>query len=179
MVLVVKELDANNLEDVGKVDGYFVIDSQLVLQAENNQIHYTVSERPAKQKRYAQEEIDYSAYMNDPEKAIFLAYVEGSLAGQIILRKNWNNYAYVEDIAVDVSFRRMGVGRALVDQAKQWARQKQLPGIMLETQNNNVRACKFYESCGFTIGGFDNFLYRGLVVDTVEVAVYWYFHFEQ
>lgn len=73
----------------------------------------------------------------------------------------------------------MGVGRALVDQAKQWARQKQLPGIMLETQNNNVRACKFYESCGFTIGGFDNFLYRGLVVDTVEVAVYWYFHFEQ
>lgn len=91
MVLVVKELDANNLEDVGKVDGYFVIDSQLVLQAENNQIHYTVSERPAKQKRYAQEEIDYSAYMNDPEKAIFLAYVEGSLAGQIILRKNWNN----------------------------------------------------------------------------------------
>ncbi|MGD2076892.1 MAG: GNAT family N-acetyltransferase, partial [Chloroflexota bacterium] len=63
-------------------------------------------------------------------------------------------------------------------QAKQWARQKQFPGIMLETQNNNVQACRFYESCGFQIGGFDNMLYRGLDSSTDEVAIYYYFHFE-
>jgi ribosomal protein S18 acetylase RimI-like enzyme len=49
---------------------------------------------------------------------------------------------------------------------------------MLETQNNNVRACYFYESCGFRIGGFDNLLYRGLDPDTDEVAIYFYFQFE-
>lgn len=178
MELTIEELDLDNLEDAGKVDGLFVIDSQLVLQAKNNQISYTVLDLPPGQKRYTQEERDYSTFIDNPEKAIFLAYVEGIVAGQIILYKYWNNYAYVEDIAVDVEFRRHGVGRALIDQAKQWARQKQFPGIMLETQNNNVQACRFYESCGFRIGGFDNMLYRGLNPDTDEVAIYYYFYFE-
>jgi streptothricin acetyltransferase len=104
--------------------------------------------------------------------------MDGRLAGQIILRENWNNYAYIDDIAVDVAFRRLGVGRALVDRVRLWARQKRLPGIMLETQTNNVAACRFYESCGFKIGGFDNMLYRGLDSGTDEVAVYYYHYFE-
>jgi ribosomal protein S18 acetylase RimI-like enzyme len=178
MELSIEELDLDNLEDAGKVDGLFVIESQLVLQAMNNQISFTVIDLRPRQKRYTQEERDYSTFVDNPEKVIFLAYVEGIIAGQIILYKYWNNYAYVEDIAVAAEFRRHGVGRALIDQAKQWARQKQFPGIMLETQNNNVQACRFYESCGFQIGGFDNMLYRGLDSSTDEVAIYYYFHFE-
>lgn len=176
--LTIEELNEYNLEDVGKADGQFVIDSHLLLQAENNQIYYTVVKRPAKQKRYDLEEEDFSTFIDNPEKMIFLAYLDGIIAGQIILYKYWNRYAYIEDITVDVEFRRHGVGRALIDQAKQWARRKGLPGIMLETQNNNVQACRFYESCGFRIGGFDKLLYRGLDPSTDEVAIYYYFYFE-
>jgi streptothricin acetyltransferase len=45
---------------------------------------------------------------------------------------------------------------------------------MLETQNNNVGACKLYEACGFTLGGFDRYLYRGEMPDTREIALFWY-----
>lgn len=179
MKLIVEQLNENNVEDVGKVDGHFLIDSRLLLHAEDNQIHYTVVNRPAKQNRYVDEERDYLTFINNPEKAIFLAYLGGIIAGRIILYEYWNNYAYVEDIVVDFEFRRHGIGRALMDRAKQWARHKGLPGIMLETQDNNVQACHFYESCGFRIRGFDNLLYRGLDPNTDEVAVYYYFLFEE
>lgn len=176
MELIIKELDETTLQDVSQIDGHFVIDSQLLLYAENNQIYYTVIDLPPRKKRYAQEENDYSTYIGDPTKAIYVAYVDGQIAGQITLRENWNRYAYIDVIAVDVAFRQLGVGRALIDQARKWARQKGLPGIMLETQSNNVGACRFYESCGFKIGGFDNLLYRGLDAATDEVAIFYYLH---
>ena len=94
------------------------------------------------------------------------------------MKKNWNHYAYIEDITVDKKYRTLGVGKRLVDQAKKWAKKDNMPGIMLETQNNNVAACKFYEKCGFVIGGFDFLVYKGLDKTNDEVAMYWYFHFK-
>jgi ribosomal protein S18 acetylase RimI-like enzyme len=61
--------------------------------------------------------------------------------------------------------------------AIEWAKEKGLPGLMLETQNNNVAACHLYESCGFELGGFDRNLYKGLHPDTKEIALYWYLFF--
>ena len=40
----------------------------------------------------------------------------------MVLKKNWNHYAYIEDITVDKKYRTLGVGKRLVDQAKQWAK---------------------------------------------------------
>jgi streptothricin acetyltransferase len=48
---------------------------------------------------------------------------------------------------------------------------------MLETQNNNVAACRLYESGGFQLAGFDRCLYKGLHPDTDEIALYWYLVF--
>ena len=47
---------------------------------------------------------------------------------------------------------------------------------MLETQNNNVGACKLYERCGFQLSGFDADLYRGDDRCVREVALFWYWH---
>ena len=58
-----------------------------------------------------------------------------------------------------------------------WARTQQLAGVMLETQNNNVAACRLYESGGFQLVGFDRCLYRGLHPGTDEIALYWYLVF--
>ncbi len=49
-----------------------------------------------------------------------------------------------------------------------------LMGVMLETQDNNVGACRLYQACGFEIGGFDRKLYGGIAAVRGEVAIFWY-----
>jgi streptothricin acetyltransferase len=177
MNLTIQQLDEQNFGDVNRCDGTFTVDSKLVSHAENDVIRYTVVSVPPYQKRYPPEELDYPTYLNHPDKTIFFAYADGQLAGQVIVRKNWNHYAYIKDIVVDVDFRRLGVGRALLQRTVAWAKAKQLAGIMLETQNNNVAACRLYESCGFKLGSFDRYLYQGLHVGVAEIALYWYLLF--
>jgi ribosomal protein S18 acetylase RimI-like enzyme len=178
MEITLQELNAGNVQNVNRCDGTFVVNSKLVVQAEDDVIRYTEVRVPPHQKRYPSDEIDYTTYLARPDKTIFFACVDGQLAGQIMLRKNWNHYAYIEDIAVDAAFRRLGVGRALMQQAVVWAKSRQLAGVMLETQNNNVAACRLYEGCGFKLAGFDQYLYKGLSPRTDEIALYWYLLFE-
>ena len=177
MNVTIQQLDERNCGDVNRCDGTFTVDSRLILQAENDVIGYTVVSVWPYQKRYPVEELDYAPYLHHPDKAIFFAYADEQRAGQIIVRKNWNHYAYIEDIVVDTGFRRAGVGGALLQHAVAWARARQLAGVMLETQNNNVAACRLYESCGFKLAGFDRCLYKGLHPDTDEIALYWYLVF--
>ena len=80
----------------------------------------------------------------------------------------------MEGIGVDRKFRRMGIGRALVAHGLQWARDNNLPGMMLETQDNNVGACRFYESCGFVLKGLDTGLYGASEECRDEIALFWY-----
>jgi ribosomal protein S18 acetylase RimI-like enzyme len=174
MVIRVEEVHEDNLKDVCKADGKYIISKKLDLYVENNKITYTISDVPQTEKRYKEDDIDYRTYIDNPDKIIYVAYIDGTLAGQIILRKNWNNYAYIEDIRVDITCRNQGVGKTLLKCAKDWARTKGLAGVMLETQNNNVAACSLYESCGFVLGGFDTYLYKGLK-ETDEIALYWYY----
>jgi len=48
---------------------------------------------------------------------------------------------------------------------------------MLETQHNNVAACRLYARHGFRLGGVDLDLYRGLPhPGRHEIALFWYWH---
>ena len=142
-----------------------------------DEIHYTLAPARPFIKRYPPEDLDYAGYIENPEKTVFFAFIDEQPAGQIILRKNWNGYAYIEDIAVDSRFRKQGIGKRLMEQAEEWAKSKMLPGIMLETSNVNVTACRFYENFGFKLGGFDRYLYQATMPGTEEVALYWYLFF--
>lgn len=168
-------LDEAHLSDINRCNGEFWIDSRLSLNCADGSIHYDiVPVEPRVKKRYPAEGRDLSLYFDQPERAIFLAYLDGTIAGQIILRKNWNAYGYIEDITVDSAFRRQGIGRQLLAQAVDWARERALPGLMLETQDVNVAACRLYSACGFSLGGFDRNLYTGLDPNSSEIALYWY-----
>ncbi|MCC9885191.1 hypothetical protein HK151_10775, partial [Streptococcus agalactiae] len=46
-------------------------------------------------------------------------------------------------------------------------------GLMLETQDNNLIACKFYHNCGFKICSVDTMLYAN-GEHNFEKAVFWY-----
>ncbi len=170
--LVIRAPDERDLGDAHGLDGSFVVESELVLFVEGGVVRYEVVPVPRHEKSYAGE--DLSDRLDDPGKAVFLAYLDGSIAGRVVVSEGWNRYAWVEDIAVDARRREAGVGRALMGRAVAWAVGRGLAGVRAETQSDNVPACKFYESCGFHLGGFDRDLYRGLDEGTTEVALFWY-----
>ena len=56
--------------------------------------------------------------------------------------------AVLWDLRVDPTLRRHGVGRALFRAAEDWAALKGCVDFVIETQNTNVPACRFYERQG-------------------------------
>jgi ribosomal protein S18 acetylase RimI-like enzyme len=107
-----------------------------------------------------------------------VAWLGERAVGHVVLSVHWNGFAHVDELAVDASARRQGVARSLLDVAQFWSRKHSLPGLMLETQNNNLAACKLYERCGFVMGGIDHMLYRAIDPETREAAIFWYLVFE-
>lgn len=172
MGVVIRALDEADLGDAHGLDEAFLVESELSLFAEGGVIRYEVVPVPPYEKRYAGEES--SVDLKAPVRAVFLAYLDGSIAGRIVLSEGWNRQGWIEDIAVDARRRGVGVGRALMGRAVAWAVERGLAWIRAETQNNNLPACKLYESCGFRLGGFDRDLYRGLDGERREVALFWY-----
>ena len=171
MHITIREIDKDTLQDANQCNGDFTVDSKLILHVEDGVIHYSVVRVQPYVKQYGFEQDDYSDFISNSESTVYFAYVDGLLAGQIVLKRNWNNYAWINDFVVDVEFRRHGIGCALMQQAVVWAKDKQLPGIMLETQDVNVPACRFYEKFGLTLRGFDTHLYTGSSPDTNEIAL--------
>ena len=116
------------------------------------------------------------AVFEEAHRLIYLYYQDDKCVGKVKLRKNWNRYAYIEDIAVCKDFRGQGIGSALINISIEWAKHKNLHGLMLETQDNNLIACKFYHNCGFKIGSVDTMLYANFE-NNFEKAVFWYLRF--
>jgi ribosomal protein S18 acetylase RimI-like enzyme len=79
----------------------------------------------------------------------------------------------VWEFHVMAEFRRRGVGRALMEQVIAIARQAQLAMLMLETQNTNVKAVRFYRSLGFSLDAIDCSQYFDLGgAEATQVAFY-------
>lgn len=87
--------------------------------------------------------------------------------------QNWNHTAWIWNIMLDVSIRRQGIGRALFERAARWARQQGFRALVLETQTNNVPACKFYQRMGCTLEGLRTALYTNDDIRRGEVAIFW------
>ena len=175
MTVVIRALGRDDLADVLALDGTFTVEAELLPSARDGIVTYEIKPVPAYPKRYADnEEDDLAGFIDAPDKMFLLAYLDDRLAGHVSVAVHWNRYAFIDHLAVDTRARRHGVGGALIGRAIDWARERRLPGVMLETQNNNVAACKLYERLGFTLGGFDRFLYRGEMPETREIALFWY-----
>jgi len=81
---------------------------------------------PPYTERYKANDVDYSTYISDPDKMIYFAYSDDKVLGQIILRKIWNNYAYIEDIAFDAKFRNCSTGKTLFTHVKNGRKERWL-----------------------------------------------------
>lgn len=85
--------------------------------------------------------------------------------------EEWSNRLRVTEFWVDESLRGKGVGHALMEAAKEQARQEGRRVLILETQSCNVNAIGFYLHEGFTLIGFDACCYRNNDLDRKEVRV--------
>lgn len=164
------------MKDFNKSRDSFTVSGRIIPKFEHDKWTYTeevFSEPYIKQ--YEHENIDLS-YIDDDNKAVYLYYDDNNCIGQISLRSNWNGYTLIEDIAVAKKCRQKGIGKALLQQAVEWARQNNCMGLMLETQDVNVSACRFYAKNNFVIGGVDTMLYSKFPT-AHELAIYWYHKF--
>jgi|LSQX01.1.fsa_nt_gb streptothricin acetyltransferase len=88
-------MDWEHLRDINKPNQPFTVFGRLVPAFEGGKWTWTekLFETPY-EKLYPDDELDYTEYINNPDKMIFMAYVEYQCAGQIRLRRNWNKYCY-------------------------------------------------------------------------------------
>lgn len=170
----IAKANESNIIYLNSFKSSFCVPGYLEPKADGKRITYDYRKTAPRIKVYEEQEINPNAYISSENKAIFFAMVDGDLAGQVILNTNWNGYGFIEDIRVKEEYKGCGVGMALMDRAKDWAVGKGLGGLTLETQNNNVHACKFYERCGFVLGGFDHCFYKQFPEVSDETVMYWY-----
>ena len=78
------------------------------------------------------------------------------------------------DIRVHPDHQRQGVGRALFTAAVDWSRGQGLRQLKIETQNNNVGACRFYAAMGCELRGIVHHAYAASPEWADEVMFLWW-----
>ena len=106
---------------------------------------------------FPDENYDYDAMAD----SVFLGAYDGEqCVGLAILQAGAFRYMYLYDLKVSGSCRGQGVGRLLMEKAREIAAQRGFCGLYTYGQDNNLGACLFYLRSGFYIGGLDTNVYR-------------------
>jgi GNAT superfamily N-acetyltransferase len=85
----------------------------------------------------------------DPAVAVWVAEVDGRVAGYCTCERAGERAGRIGLFAVDDRARRRGVGAALVAQAVGWCAGEGLETATVATQAHNVGAQRLYQACGF------------------------------
>ena len=122
------------------------------------------------------EEYDFpdGLYADHWEKAEAFGVVgpDGEMLACIeVCPEEWSNRLMVTELWVSEKIRGMGVGKRLMDQAKEVAALQQRRAIILETQSCNAKAIGFYLHQGFELIGFDTCCYTNADIARREVRI--------
>ncbi len=172
----IEALTSALVEPALALDDSFMVDARLRLHAQDGRIGYRAEPIRPERKRYGQATAEeLREYLDQDSTAAFLALAEDdTVIGRVLLSHRWTGFGSIDDLAVDRRWRVKGVGSALLARAIAWAREQGLPGLSLETQDNNVAACHLYQAHGFELGGFDRYLYANQAELAGETALFWY-----
>ena len=120
------------------------------------EVHHKI--RPDQFRSGAQKynERDLEELLKDPARPIFIADMDGAVAGYAfcILQVTENNSVlcdrkviYIDDLCVDEGHRRQGIAKQLYDRVLEYARELRCDAVTLNVWYGND-AQKFYEKCG-------------------------------
>ena len=99
-----------------------------------------------------------AAILTDPNAALFVADSAGAIAGIVIvvIREAAavpilvpRRYAFVDSLVVREPFRRMGIGRLLMERVHRWSRERGLGEVELNVWEFNQGARSLYASLGY------------------------------
>ena len=91
-----------------------------------------------------------AAVIDSDRAEVFVADVDGRVAGFVTVYDDMDSVrfgrrAWVEDLAVDTGRRSQGLGKALLDEAKDWARSKGASHLELDSSEARPDAHRFYD----------------------------------
>ncbi|MDQ0169389.1 GNAT family N-acetyltransferase [Paenibacillus tundrae] len=171
--IIILPLNNELIEDIHTTNDYFELNGRVVPSFQSGKWSYTeVLFDEVRETRFPDEKLDWSQYINQDDKALFLAYMNNTCIGQIRVIKDWNRFCYIENIATKKDYRGSGVGKLLLNQAEAWAKERNLIGMSLEAQDDNLGACRFYVKQGFILGGVDTL--KQTYTPNIETTLYWY-----
>jgi len=86
-----------------------------------------------------------------------VAELDGTIAGYLmVVLPRWTDAGEVTDFAVHRPARRHGVGRALLESAVVWARERNLRALWVEPQGETREGIEFYLRLGFRVAGIND-----------------------
>ncbi|MBN1485342.1 MAG: GNAT family N-acetyltransferase [Chloroflexia bacterium] len=95
-------------------------------------------------------------FRESPGLEVLVAEVNGSVIGFLSLSFPYSltgMRALIEELAVEPTYRRQGIGAALVEAAVRLARRRDCPYLLVDTARSNEPVRTFYQACGFPAGG--------------------------
>jgi ribosomal protein S18 acetylase RimI-like enzyme len=102
----------------------------------------------------------------------FLAYLEETCVGEFVLLKTRPETVEIVNIAVDEAYQGQGIGKKLVYQAIDEARNLDAATIEIGTGNSSLKQLRLYQTCGFRITGVDiDFFVRHYDEDIIEDGI--------
>lgn len=171
--LIISPLTADRIEDIHKTNDTFTLFGKVVPHLQAGTWSYTeVLWDETREIRFPEDQLNWSEYINQDDKILFLAYMNHTCVGQIRVIKDWNRFCYIENIATKQEYRGSGIGALLLNKAEEWAKEKELIGMSLEAQDDNLGACRFYVKQGFILGGVDTL--KQSYTPNIEATLYWY-----
>jgi [ribosomal protein S18]-alanine N-acetyltransferase len=91
---------------------------------------------------------NWERWIRDPEYLLVVAVENGIVVGNLGIHPH-DEYGYVLGMMVDASKRRKGIGRALIDAAIAWGRDRNIGALYLLVFPHNAAAIALYRACGF------------------------------
>jgi len=171
--LTIQPLSFESIPFVNHSNDSFPIIGRIVPQFSGTAWSYTEElYETATETRFPDDRLDWATYIENENRIVLLAFSGTSCVGQIRLVRDWNRFAYIENIAVKQAFRKLGVGHQLLVAASKWAQQRELSGLSLEAQDDNLIACRFYKREGFVLGGVDSL--KQFANPHIDLTLYWY-----
>jgi ribosomal protein S18 acetylase RimI-like enzyme len=164
MGVTVREAQEEDFEAVAGFDLSYATTRYLQVERTGTPPEHTIAFKWADRKTpdaiYNEYPVERLQQAGDKLDLFLVAQSGESVIGLLmIIVPSWANAAEITDFAVHRGARRQGAGRALLEEAVRWAKERRYVALWVEPRADNAEAIQFYIANGFRVSGFNDHLY--------------------